>query len=152
MNLFRIILAGLVAIPAIIFLVSFTIGIFNAAAGAEIYGSQRAVASLFMCLFFSIAAFLIWPRKSRKTSISATDATNLSSNQSTKDLIVSTAASRMEVSNDNFDLTLTTELNHSPLEVMNLWDELGQEFGIELSAADYPDVNSIQELRNHLGS
>jgi acyl carrier protein len=36
------------------------------------------------------------------------------------------------------------------MEVMNVWDELAEDFGIDLSADDFPDINSIEELRKRL--
>ncbi len=146
----RMCLSGLAMIPAIFFLFSLGIGLLNAFGGAPVYGSQRSVLSLLICALFSLIAFLLWPREERNDSNLENEFNALPDNESRADFIASTAASRLGISSDKFNFFLTVDLNYSPIEVMDLWDELAEDFGIDLSADDFPDINSIEGLRKRL--
>jgi hypothetical protein len=142
--------SGLALIPAILFLLSFVVGMLNVFGGAPVYGSQRSVMSLLLCSLFLLIAFLIWPWKYGNKESFEDEFKNLPDSQSRADFIVSIAASRLGISNDKFDLLLTTDLNFSPIEVMKLWEDLAEDFCIDLCADDFPKINSIAELRRSL--
>ena len=56
------------------------------------------------------------------------------------------AARRLKVREDQFDRHLCDELRCSPNQVMCLFDELGDEFGVPISDRDYPEVHSIDGI------
>lgn len=152
MNYIRMFLSCLALIPAIFFLLSFGIGMLNVFGGAPVYGSQRSVMSLLLCSLFLLIAFLLWPRKHGNDTSLEDQFNTLPDSQSRADFIASTAASRLGISSDKFDRLLTTDLNYPPIEVMTLWEDLAEEFSIDLSADDFPKINSIEELRKSLNS
>lgn len=136
---------------AVLFLASLAVGLVHAFGGAPVYGSQRAVGSLIACVLFSVVAFLLWPMERREGAEEADGFGALADSGSRADFIAGIAASRLGVPGDGFDLLLTADLGHSPGEIMDLWEELAGEFHIDLSGDDYPEVNSIGELRRRLG-
>lgn len=150
MKIIRMILSGLVAIPAVLLLFSVGIGFLNVLLGYPVYGSQRSVGSLLLCGFFSIIAFMLWPRDKKDSADSLGAYKSLPDSQSRADYIATFAASKLRVSNDKFNLLLTEDLNYPPVEIMNLWDELAEYFCINLSSEDLPKINSINQLRNKL--
>ena len=146
----RIALSVLVSIPAALLLLSALVGLINIIGGAPVYGSQRTVASLFLCALFSLFAYLLWPRTTRNESTMTEEFAGLHDDDSKAEFIATVAASRLGVSEERFGSLLSVDLHYSPREIMGLWDELGDEFGIDLSANDFPDINSIEELKKRL--
>lgn len=148
----RMILSGLVAIPAALLLYSVGIGFLNVVLGSPVYGSQRSIGSLLLCGFFSVVAFMLWPRDNKSSSDSLSNYNALPDSQRKADFIVNVAAKRLGVSKDRFKLHLSDDLKYPPGEIMNLWDELAEEYGIDLSSKDFPAVGSIDQLREKLDS
>lgn len=146
----RKILAGLAIILAILFLFSFGIGFFNVVLGFPVYGSQRSIGSLLICGFFLIIALMLWPRENKNLFDIRAYYKTLPDRQSKADFIASFAASKLGVPVDKFNLLLTEDLHYAPGEIMDLWDELAEDFRIDLSSEDFPEINSINRLRNKL--
>jgi hypothetical protein len=152
MRKIRMILAGLVMIPAILFLLSVGIGALNFFGGALVYGSQRAVGSLVLCAVFATIAFLLWPKRVSEVPDWRSEFESLPDSRTRADHIASIAASRLGVPRDKFDRLLTRDLNYAPREIMNLWADLAEDFGINLSEDDFPEINSIEALRRRLST
>lgn len=150
MKVTRIVLAVIFCIPAIIFLLLSVVGLINILGGASIYGSQRTVASLLLWGLFLVIAYLLWPLKKTVDSKLAIEFESLPDCEKRADFIASITAARLGVSNDRFSSLLSTDLNFSPREVMSLWDELADDYGVDISAADFPEINSIDDLRTRL--
>lgn len=62
------------------------------------------------------------------------------------DFIAAEAASRLKLSEKDYAFSLSDKLRFKPLDVMNLLDELGEDFGVPLSQDDYPEINSINAI------
>ncbi|MFN5738530.1 MAG: hypothetical protein ACK57I_10920 [Akkermansiaceae bacterium] len=152
MKCIRMILSGLVAIPAVLLLFSVGIGFLNVVLGAPVYGSQRSIGSLLLCGFFSIIAFMLWPRENKDSSNSRSAYNSLPDRQSKADFIANVAASRLGISDDKFKLHLSDDLKYPPGEIMDMWDELAEDYGIDLSSKDFPEISSIDKLRHKLNS
>jgi hypothetical protein len=152
MRRIRIFLTGLAIIPAILFLLSFGIGVLNFVGGAAVYGSQRAVGSLVLCAVFATIAFLLWPKRASDVPGSSSEFESPPDSRTRADHIASTAASRLGVPRDKFDRLLTRDLNYAPREIMNLWADLAEDFDINLSEDDFPEINSIEALRRRLNT
>ena len=152
MKVIRMILSGLVAIPAILLLFSVGIGFLNVVLGNPVYGSQRSIGSLLLCGFFSIIAFMLWPRENKDSSNSRSAYNALPDRQSKADFIANVAALRLGISNDKFKLHLSDDLKFPPGEIMDMWDQLAEDYGINLSSKDFPEVSSIDKLRNKINS
>ena len=149
---FRIFLALLAMILAIFSLFSVAIGLINIVGGSPGYGSQRSVASFLFFALSSAAAYFVWPRETESGAGMIAEYHALPDSRSRVDFIASAAAARLGISSEEYSLLLTKDLNFTPRNVMDLWEELAEEFGIDLSAEDFPDVNSIDGLRERLSS
>lgn len=76
----------------------------------------------------------------------------LPDHQSKADFIVNVAASRLGISDDKFKIHLSDDLKYPLGEIMDMWDELTEDYGIDLSSKDFPEISSIDKLRHKLTS
>lgn len=150
MKTIRIILAGLFAILAILTLLSFCVGILSVVTGAFSYGSQRMVASLVIFGFSGIFAYLFWPRSPKDTSARKEAFETIPDRGSKAEFIASHAASTLRIPSEKYDRSLTDDLHYSSREIMDLFEDLADEFQIDLSSDHYPEIDSIDSLRRYL--